>query len=118
MQNTIVKEFENNPDVVMVVFDEGGRLGETEAWFHEFWGHYFLRGAAVYDPEGLVSRTFLGQPSTGLPFGRGFIVDQEGRVVLPYFGHQPQKVIRAIRSLLPPSERAPRRAGRRVRPQF
>ena len=39
------------------------------------------------------TREFYGQPSIGLPFGRGFIIDQDGRVDRPYFGHQPQAAI-------------------------
>jgi len=40
------------------------------------------------------------QPQTGLPFGRGFIIDQTGHVALPYFGHQPDMVIAKIYELL------------------
>ena len=100
MQNTIVAAFEDNPDVVMVVFDEGGRNGETAEWFRSFWEHVYLRGSAVFDSDGQVSRLHYGQPSTGLPFGRGFIIDRDGRVVKPYFGHQPEMVIETIDRLL------------------
>ena len=41
------------------------------------------------------------QPSIGgVPFGRGMIIDQEGKVVKAFFGHQPQMVIETIYSLL------------------
>lgn len=58
MQNTIVAAFEDNPDVVMVVYDEGGRNGETAEWFRSFWEHVYLRGSAVFDSDGQVSQLF------------------------------------------------------------
>lgn len=43
----------------------------------------------------------FSQPNTGImPFGRGFIIDQEGKVVKAYFGHQPQMAISKIYDLL------------------
>jgi hypothetical protein len=100
MQNSIVKEFADNPRVVVAVYDEGGRLGETREWLEIFWSNYFLRGGVIFDEDGTVSRGAYGQPATGLPFGRGFIIDQDLRVALPYFGHQPAMVIEKIHELL------------------
>ena len=40
------------------------------------------------------------QPNTGLPFGRGFIIDQNGKVAYPYFGYYPKIVIEKIYELL------------------
>ncbi|NWF99492.1 MAG: hypothetical protein HXY19_00895 [Thermoanaerobaculaceae bacterium] len=100
MQNTIVKAFENDPAVVTVLYDEGGRNGETWEWLETVWSHYFLRGEVVYEATGEMSRSVFGQPATGLPFGRGFIVAPDGTLALPYFGHQPQLVIDTINALL------------------
>ena len=100
MQNTIVKEFEGNPDVVTLVWDEGGKFGETRQWLETFWSNYDLRGSVLFDATGQVSRTHYGQPATGLPFGRGFIIDREGKIALPYFGHRPAMAIREIYRLL------------------
>jgi hypothetical protein len=52
----------------------------------------------------------LGQPATGLPFGRGFIIDRDGTLAAPYFGHHPAMVIETINALLgreTPSEPRP-----------
>ena len=99
MQNTIVKEFENNPAVVTLVYDEGSLYGETAGWFRTTWEHLYLRGSAVYEQYGTISQAAYDQPETGPPFGRGFIFDR-GILVKPYFGHQPQMVIDTIYELL------------------
>jgi hypothetical protein len=100
MQNTIVKEFENNPDVVTFVYNQGGIFGETRDWLETFWENYYLRGAVVFDETGFTAVTDYGQPMTDLPFSRGFIIDQDGKVALPYFGHHPKMVIEKIYELL------------------
>jgi hypothetical protein len=100
MQNTIVREFAGNPNVFTAVFEQGGANGETREWLGVFWSNYYLRGGILWDEDGAIGGDLYGQPSTGLPFGRGFIVDQAGRVDTPYFGHQPQMAIARIRELL------------------
>lgn len=99
MQNTIVKEFDGDPDVVPVIFDQGGANGETRPWLETFWTNYFLRGAVIWDEAGATGAAY-GQPNTGLPFGRGFVIDRDGSVALPYFGHQPEMAIEFIRGML------------------
>lgn len=101
MQNTIVKEFEENPSVVTAVFQEGGRQNETYDWARTFWSNYYLRGTVIWDQSGSVGQTNYQHPRTGLPFGRGFIIDQNGDLALPTFGHNPKSVTRTIYSLLP-----------------
>jgi len=105
MQNTIVKEFENHPDVVTVIYDEGGYYRETRWWCETFWDNFYLRGGVIYDQTGTFSRTYYQQPHIGLPFGRGFIIDRDGNVALPFFGHKPRLAINKIYELLndPPS---------------
>ncbi len=100
MQNSIVKEFEGNPNVVTAVFEQGGSHGETGDWVQVFWSNYYLRGGLLWDATGTTAGGVYGQPDTHLPFGRGFIIDQEGIVDLPYFGHQPQMAITRIYELL------------------
>jgi len=100
MQNTIVKEFENNPNVFVAVFNQGGRNGETRAWLEDFWSHYYLRGGVLFDVNGDIGSNLWGQPQTHLPFFRGFIIDPDGWVIKPYFGHHPQMVIDQIYELL------------------
>jgi len=100
MQNTIVKEFENNPNVVTFIYDQGGLRGETLEWCKTMWSNYFLRGQVVFEADGSIATRYYKQPNTGLPFGRGFIIDQNGKVALPYFGHDPQMVIAKIYELL------------------
>ena len=99
MQNTILREFEGHPDVVTTVLDQGGANGEVLSWVLTFWSNYFLRGFLLWDPDGSVGSQY-GQPATGLPFGRGFLIGRDGRVVLPHFGHDPRLVIDAIYDLL------------------
>ncbi len=104
MQNTIITEFENNPNVLTVIFDEGGRNGETREWLETFWNNYYLRGSVIFDESGEISQNFYGQPNTGLPFGRGFIINQNGIIALPAFGHNPAFIIDKIYELLESSE--------------
>jgi hypothetical protein len=99
MQNSVVKEFAGHPQVVTLVMNEGGANGETVEWIKTFWNQCYLRGSTLIDSTKAQTQHYR-QPSTGLPFSRGFIIDQEGIVALPYFGHQPQRAIAAIYALL------------------
>jgi len=99
MQNTIVKEFENNPEVVTVLLNSGGYYKETLSWMFTLWDNYYLRGPVMHDSTASAS-THYTQPSTGLPFGRNFIIDRDGTVVTPYFGHNPKLAINTIYELL------------------
>lgn len=99
MQNTVIREFDTNPDVVTFLLDQGGSNGETREWLEIFWENYHLRGGVVFDAEGAIGSLY-GQPNTGLPFGRGLIVDRDGSLALPYFGHQPTLAIETIHWLL------------------
>jgi hypothetical protein len=62
-----------------------------------------LRGGVLWDETGEVGSAY-SQPNTGLPFGRGFIIDRDGNVALPYFGHQPQMAIDVIHAMLGESD--------------
>lgn len=64
-----------------------------------FWDNVYLRDGVLFDENGQVGGMY-GQPSTGLPFGRGFIIDRDGTVDLPYFGHNPRLVIDRIHELI------------------
>jgi hypothetical protein len=108
MQNTIVKEFMDNPSVVTAPMNQA----ESRSWVETFWTNCYLRGGLIWDQAGNIGGNAYSQPNVGIPFGRGFIIDQEGRVALPYFGHQPDMVIETIYNLLgtsdvQPSERSP-----------
>ncbi|MFC1572227.1 hypothetical protein ACFL6M_01385 [Candidatus Eisenbacteria bacterium] len=100
MQNTIVKEFKNNPKVITLVFDQGGSHGETLSWLQAFWDRYYLRGRVLFDNAGTIGGTVYGQPDTGLPFGRGFIIGPDGIIDSAYFGHRPGWTIERIYELL------------------
>lgn len=100
MQNTIVKEFMDNPSVVTAPLNQA----ESRSWVETFWTNYYLRGGLIWDQAGNIGGNAYSQPNVGIPFGRGFIIDQEGRVALPYFGHQPDMVIETIYDLLGTSD--------------
>jgi len=100
MQNGIIKEFENNPDVVALVFNQGGANGETLAWTETIWNNYFLRGKIIWDQTGTTGQSTYAQPNTGLPFGRWFVIDQQGIIAAADFGYDPGKATRIIYSLL------------------
>jgi hypothetical protein len=100
MQNTIIREFEDNPHVVAVTFNQAGARYEDQAWLEIFWSNYYLRGGILFDELSAVGAGAYGQPDTGLPFGRGFIIDHDGYVVHPYFGYQPKATIARIYELL------------------
>jgi hypothetical protein len=94
-QNTIIKEFQNNPKVVAAVLQEG----ETAAWVNAFWTNHFLRDTVLWDANKQHTPNYK-QPATGIPMGRGFIIDQEGKVAVPYFGYEPRETIRKIYDLI------------------
>ena len=100
MQNSIIKEFENNPNVVAVIYNEGGTFNESLDWTKTLWDNYYLRGGILWDRTGDNSKDNYDQPDTGLPFGRAFIIDQQGNVARPYFGHNPDLAIETIFGLL------------------
>jgi hypothetical protein len=102
MQNSVVKAFEGNPDVVTVLLDQGGARGEDRAWLGTIWDNFHLRGSILFDATGSVALGSFDQPATGLPFGRSFVIDQAGNVSLPYFLHEADRAITAISALLPP----------------
>jgi thiol-disulfide isomerase/thioredoxin len=95
-QNTIVKAFANDPRVVTAVMSQNESRSELET----FWRNVYLRGLMLFDPTGSIARDTYGQPPTGLPFSRAFIIGRDQTVVLPFFGHKPQLVIDTIDDLL------------------
>ncbi len=99
MQNTIIKRYENHPGVLATLFQQGGSNGETQSWVEIFWENYFLRTFVMWDPSGNAGQAY-GMPQTGLPFGRTFVIDQQGIVSLPLFGYDADAVIDAIDALL------------------
>jgi len=99
MQNTVIKEFLDNPHVEVLSFNEGGIHGETREWLETLWSNFYLRGAVLFDADGTTGAAY-SQPNTQLPFGRGFIIDRDGDIALPYFGHDPQMVIAEIWRML------------------
>jgi len=100
MQNTIIKEFEDNSNVVALILNEGGQFDEDLDWVENIWNHFYLRGSIIWDPYDDVSGPFYDQPHTGLPFGRSFIIDQDRNAVTTSFGYNPTGVIDKIYELL------------------
>ena len=100
MQNSVIKEFQGNPNVVAAIYDEGGARGETRSWLETVWTNFHLRGKIIWDEAGANSRNNYNQPNTGLPFGRWYVIDQAGKIVLASFGYDPDLAIRTIRELL------------------
>jgi hypothetical protein len=85
--------------VVVIPLDQGGRFGETLDWLQLLWDNFYLRNGVLFDEDGAIGLQY-DQPQTGLPFGRGFIIDRDGTVDLPYFGYYPSMVIDRIYELL------------------
>ncbi|MCF8380110.1 MAG: T9SS type A sorting domain-containing protein [Bacteroidales bacterium] len=101
MQNTIVKEFADNPNVETYVMNENQFDRDPLDWVKTWTSRFYQRGPMLYDADGTVGGGIFSQPNVGgMPFGRGFIIDQEGKVAKAFFGHQPQMAIETIYSLL------------------
>ncbi len=64
------------------------------------WSNLALRGGVLFEATGSNSRTNYNQAGGGVPLERYFIIDQQGNVALPYFGHDAAKAIAKIRELL------------------
>jgi hypothetical protein len=82
--------------VVTAVMNQAESRSTVEA----FWRNVYLRGPLIYDAAGGVARNSYAQPSTGLPFGRGFVIGPDQKVALALFGHHPDLIIATIRDLL------------------
>lgn len=101
MQNTIIKEFADNPDVETFVLNENQQERDPIDWIQDWTTKFYQRGPMLYDADGTVGGEILSQPKVGnMPFGRGFIIDQEGKVAKSFFGHKPQMAIATIYDLL------------------
>lgn len=100
MQNSIIREFENNSDVVAVILNQGNGGGESAEWLQLLWSQYFLRGGILFDETGTTSLDFYDVPQSGLPFGKNFIIDQDGNVASANFGYNPKLAIDTIYDLL------------------
>ena len=101
MQNTIIKEFANNPLVETFVLNENQQERDNLDWIKTWTNRFYQRGPMLYDSDGTVGGDILSQPKVGnMPFGRGFIIDQDGKVAKAFFGHQPQMVISTIYDLI------------------
>jgi len=102
MQNSIIKQFENNPNVVTRIVNTTDPF-ETWDWIQVFWSNYYMRAPAILDTTGAFAgprELIWGGVQNGLPFGRGYIIDQNGKVAYSYFGHYPQTAIAEINKLL------------------
>jgi thiol-disulfide isomerase/thioredoxin len=101
MQNTIVKEFADNPNVETYVICENQYDRDPLDWLKTWTSRFYQRGPMLYDADGTIGGEIFSQPNIGgMPFGRGFIIDREGNVAKAFFGHKPQMVIQTIYSLL------------------
>lgn len=101
MQNTIVKEFIENPQVAVHVMNENQYERDPLEWVQTWTSNFYQRGPMLYDADGTVGGETFSQPDIGgMPFGRGFIIDQEGKVAKAFFGHKPQMAIATIYDLL------------------
>lgn len=86
--------------MVVYLLNAGGFMGESLAWMHLWWENFYLRGGVLWDLMGSVASGLYGQPDTHHPFGRGFIIDQQGNVDRAYFGFDPAMIIERIYTLL------------------
>lgn len=93
IQNSIVKEFENEPRVVTPIMNQGEPPDELS----RFWRNIYLRGQMVLDPDQSVADGLYEQPRTWLPFSCAWVIGPDQTVVAPIFGHQPQRVIDTTR---------------------
>ncbi len=74
--------------------------GEPREVVEELWHNIYLRGPMIFDADGIVAGGKYSQPSTGLPFGKGFVIGPDLIVELPLFGHHPHRIIDKIYELL------------------
>lgn len=101
MQNTIIKAFQGNPNVETYVINEVNEERDAIDWVKTWASHWYQRVPMLYDETGEVGSKIFKQLNVGnMPFGRGMIINQEGKVEKAFFGHQPQMVIETIYKLL------------------
>jgi hypothetical protein len=89
MQTSLIRQFVNNDCVEALTYQQGNASTEEYDWAVLYWENHFLRYRNIFDAEGRTGNRTFAQPQIGIPFGRHFVVDQNGEVVLPFFGHDP-----------------------------
>ena len=108
MQNTIIKEFENNPDVSTILINADD-LHESLEWAELLWSKYYMRQPIIWEDDGTffsfmqdTVELLYGALLNGLPFGRAYIIDGDGIVVYSTYGYNPgdaiEKIYRVLRS--------------------
>ena len=96
MQTSIVRQFVNNPCVEAVTYQQGNANSEEYDWAVLYWENHFLRYRNIYEDSGRTGGQTFAQPQIGIPFGRHFVIDPQGDVVLPFFGHNPEFGLKTI----------------------
>ena len=100
MQNGVLKAFEGNSNVVAKVYEVGGSQGETLSWLQTVWSNFYLRSDTLWEANGNNAQNVYRQPDTAIPFGRSYVIDQNGKIAGAYFGYDPTKAIAKINDLL------------------
>ena len=78
------------------MLQQGDETREAYEWALLYWESHYFRNEVIWDDDGGLGRDTLSQPQTGLPFGRNFIIDADGVVAAPSFGHAPQSTIESM----------------------
>lgn len=96
MQNSIAKQFADDPRVVVAELNSA----DPQAIVESFWRNVYLRTPVIYDPNGSVAQGQYAQPLTALPVCRGFVIGPDQTVVWPSFGESNDRIIATIYELL------------------
>ena len=98
MQTKVFEEFKNNPNVVTFIFD--GKEGEGLSRLQQYFDWYYLNTGIAYEETTATFSQFYEQINGGLPWGKSYIIDQNGIVQASTFGYDPFKTIETINNLL------------------
>lgn len=98
IQTKIIDEFKDNPNVVTFLYS--GKENEQLSRLYEYFDWYYLNTGFAYDETAETYKQHYDQLKTGLPWGKAYIIDQDGIVHASSFGYDPDKTIQAIYDLL------------------
>jgi len=105
MQTSFVKEFEDNPDVVVQIINAND-LFDVWEWVDVLWRSHYMRQPFIWEDDGRFLHEltdffewFYGAQVNGLPYGRWYILDREGVVFDVGYGYNPGPVVEKVYDL-------------------
>lgn len=93
VQTALGSRFADHPQVQLAIMSQK----ESAALMQEYWTNIHLELPLLFDLAGVTAGTVYGQPYSGLPFSRSFLVGPDQVAKETWFGFNADRVVDAIR---------------------